>query len=286
MLAPPTFRLLTLTTDFGTADGYVGALKGVIYSVAPAATLVDLSHEVPAQDVMAAAFVLQQAAAHFPSGTVHLAVVDPGVGTRRRAVAARFTLGGRAFTFVGPDNGLLPLVLDGGEPERAVVLDRPEVWRTAHPSATFHGRDVFGPVAARLAAGATLGEVGSPAGPLHRLHWPLPRTDRDGIDGMVIAVDRYGNCITNVTRESVEAFGAGRAVTCYVGTQILRGLQPTYGAVAPGEAVALFGSDGRLEIAVHNGDAATLFSVRRGDKVNLVFDGAYRAHADALAATA
>ncbi len=275
--------LVTLTTDFGTADGYVGAMKGAIYSVAPDVRLVDISHDVPAQDVTAAAFVLQQAVPSFPDGTLHLVVVDPGVGTARRAIAARFSLGGRAHTFVGPDNGLLPLVLDGGEPEAAVVLDRPDTWRTPAPSSTFHGRDVFGPVAARLATGTALGAVGSPAGELARLHWPLPHTDRDGIRGMILAVDRYGNCITNVTRETVERWSDGRGATCYAGSQILRGLAPTYGAVARGEPLALFGSDDRLEIAVHGGHAASLLSLHRGDPVTLVFDGAFRAepHVDA-----
>lgn len=282
----PTRRFLTLTTDFGHADGYVGAMKGAVYSVAPRLIVVDISHDVPPQDVMAAAFVLQTAAPHFPDGTVHLAVIDPGVGTDRRAVAARFTLDGRLFTFVGPDNGLLPLVLDGGEPDEAVVLDLPAAWRTATPSRTFHGRDVFGPVAARLASGAALASVGSPAGDLYRLHWPLPRTDDEGIVGMVIAIDHYGNCITNVTTEAVEQWSAGRDVTCYVGTEILRGILPTYGAASPGEALALVGSHGRLEVAVHGGDAATLLSVRRGDKVNLVFDSAVRAHSDPYVATA
>lgn len=271
--------LITLTTDFGTSDGYVGAMKGAIYSVAPTATVVDISHDVPPQDVTAAAFVLAQAAPYFPAETVHVAVVDPGVGTARRALAARIALGGRPCTFVGPDNGLLPLVLDGAAPEAAVVLDRPEAWRTPHPSATFHGRDVFGPVAAHLAAGMALGAVGSPAGDLVPLHWPLPHADRDGLRGMVLAVDRYGNCLTNLTREAIERWGGGRAATVYAGGAIVRRLAPTYGAVPAGEVVALFSSDDRLEIAVVGGHASDLLSLSRGDTVTLVFEGAPRADA-------
>lgn len=278
--------LLTLTTDFGLADGYVGAVKGALYAVEPRLTLVDVSHQIAAQDVMAAAFVLQTAAPHFPDGTVHLAVVDPGVGTDRRAIAARFSLAGRRFTFVGADNGLLPLVLDGTPPDDAVVLDRPEAWRTPTPSRTFPGRDVFAPVAARLAAGAALASVGSPAGALAPLHWPLPRTDAEGIDGMVVAIDRYGNCITNITREAVDRWRGDRPVTVYVGSEILRGMHGTYGTGARGEPLALFGSDDRLEIAVRDGDAAALLSVRRGASVNLVFDSPLRASAHARAATA
>ncbi len=278
--------LLTLTTDFGLADGYVGAMKGALYAVEPRLMLVDVSHEIPAQDVMAAAFVLQTAAPHFPDGTVHLAIVDPDVGTDRRAIAARFSLGRHRFTFVGPDNGLLPLVLDGAAAGEAVVLDRPEVWRTPTPSRTFHGRDVFAPVAARLAAGAALADVGSPAGDLTRLHWPLPRTDAEGIDGMVIAIDHYGNCITNITRDAVDHWRGDRPVTVYVGTEILRGMHGTYATGGRGEPLALFGSGDRLEIAVRDGDAATLLSVRRGSSVNLVFDSTHRVPAHARAAIA
>ena len=263
--------IVTLTTDFGLQDGYVAAMKGTVLATAPGVRIVDVTHEVPAQDVMAAAFVLRQTAPFFPADTVHLAVVDPGVGTPRRAIAARATVDGTPCRFVGPDNGLLPLLADDGTVD-AVVLDRPDRWRTPLPSDTFHGRDVFGPVAAALAAGARLDEVGSPAGDLTPLHWPLPRIDAEGVEGMVLHVDRFGNCVTNIPRDAVA--GRGGAFKAYVGTAVLRRHVASYGHVPAGEPLTLFGSTGHLEIAVNRGDAAALLSVVRGASVNLVFDAA------------
>ena len=220
-------RLLTLTTDFGLDDAYVAAMKGVVLTINPALHLVDVTHGIAPQDVMGAAFVLREAVPHFPPETVHLAVVDPGVGTERRALAAR--IGGQFF--VGPDNGLLSLLPGGAEPEAAVVLDRPAFWRTPRPSATFHGRDIFAPVAAHLSLGRSLEEVGTRISGLTPLHWALPITDEQGIQGWVVHVDHFGNCITNISRELFEAVSGNRRVKCYVGTAIMEGVEPTYGAV-------------------------------------------------------
>ena len=272
--------IVTLTTDFGLADGYVAAMKGAMLRVEPELRLVDVSHAVVPQDVMGAAFVLAQALPYMPDESVHLVVVDPGVGTDRRAIAVRVECdtadGVKSYTFVGPDNGILSLLLADpgccGSVVGAVVLDRPEAWGRPDPPSTFHGRDVFGPVAARLAAGASLGEVGSAVGALTPLHWPLPITDEQGIDGMVLHVDRFGNCLTNISREAVESLGDG-SVTVYVGSAVVRGVAATYGAVAHGEALALVGSGGHLEVAVNGGSAAELLSVRRGTTVTLLNDG-------------
>ena len=266
--------LVTLTTDFGLADGYVAAMKGALLRVAPEARLVDVSHAVAAQDVMGAAFVLAQVVPHMPDGAVHLAVVDPGVGTERRGIAARVALpSGEAFTFVGPDNGLLSLLVAETDATvaEAVVLDRPAAWGCPTPSRTFHGRDVFAPVAAHIAGGAALTDVGTPTDETTRLHWPLPITDDQGIGGMVLHVDRYGNCISNIPRATIERLADGRAVTCYVGSAVLRGLVGTYAEAGDGEPLALYGSSGTLEIAVNGGDAAGLLSIRRGAAVNLLF---------------
>ncbi|MEM1117516.1 MAG: SAM-dependent chlorinase/fluorinase [Bacteroidota bacterium] len=264
--------IVTLTTDFGLRDGYVAAMKGRILAVAPEVRLVDVTHQIPAQDVMAAGFVLRQAAPHFPEGTVHLAVVDPGVGTSRRGIAAEIRLGEARHVFVGPDNGLLPLLLGDAEPEAIAVLDRPEAWATDAPSATFHGRDIFGPVAAALAAGARLEDVGTEAADLTTLHWPLPRRDEEGIDGMVIHIDRFGNCVTNIRQADVEAFADGRAFKCYVGSAVIQRHVETYGLTAPGDPLTLFGSTGFFEVAVNGGNAAELLTVERGASVNLLFD--------------
>ncbi|MEM6785576.1 MAG: SAM-dependent chlorinase/fluorinase [Bacteroidota bacterium] len=266
---------LTLLTDFGSQDGYVAAMKGVLLARAPGAVLVDVSHEVPPQDVMAAAFVLRQAWPHFPAGTVHLAVVDPGVGTERHAIAARFG----DHLVVGPDNGLFPLAfapaivgdVASAQPDEAVVLDDPSIWRTPTPSQTFHGRDVFAPAAAALAQGAPLAELGRPLDALRPLHWLQPQADAHGIQGWVLHLDRFGNALTNIPRALVEAHADGRAVKGYVGSTILQGIQSTYGAVAEGDPLLLYGSDDLLEVGVRGGSAASLLSLCKGMRVHLVY---------------
>lgn len=260
--------LLTLTSDFGLADAYVAAMKGVILSIAPECRMVDISHGVAPQDVMGAAFVLRGAVPYFPEGTVHLAVVDPGVGSERRPIAARID----GQVFVGPDNGLFSLLLaSGAEPEAVVVLDRPAYWRTAEPSRTFHGRDIFAPVAAHLAAGRTLDEVGSRAERLKRLHWVRPLADEQGLRGWVVHLDHFGNAVTNIPGALLAAHRDGRGTKCYVGSTILDGVHSAYSDVAEGEPLALVGSSGHLEISVNGGDAGRLLSIQKGSAVSIVF---------------
>ncbi|MEM1056894.1 MAG: SAM-dependent chlorinase/fluorinase [Bacteroidota bacterium] len=265
--------IVTLTTDFGTADGYVAAMKGTALGIAPDVRLIDVTHEIPPQDVMEAAWVLRQSAWTFPQGTIHLAVVDPGVGTSRRPLAARFRPAGsdREHLFVGPDNGLLSLISDG-PPSRAVVLDRPEFWRSSRTSRTFHGRDVFAPVAAYLAQDTQLRDLGSVTETTATLRWPLPIADASGVEGSILHVDRYGNCVTNIQRETVEAHRADRAVKVYAGSTIIRGLSETYAHAAAAEPLALFGSTGALEVSVNKGNAARLLSLSRGLPVRLIFE--------------
>ena len=260
-------RLLTLTTDFGLDDAYVAAMKGVALTIDPSLRLVDLSHGIAPQDVMGAAFVLREAAPFFPPGTVHLAVVDPGVGTERRALALRI---GEQF-FVGPDNGLFSLLLDGVQPNAIVVLDRPAFWRTPNPSATFHGRDIFAPAAAHLAAGHDLAEIGSPTDVIKRLHWVQPLADDQGVRGWVVHIDHFGNAITNIPAALLEEHRDARNVKCYVGSMILEGIQRTYAEVEPGEPVVLAGSSGFIEVGVRDGNAAQLLSIHSGGAVNVVF---------------
>jgi S-adenosylmethionine hydrolase len=242
-------------------------MKGTILSLEPRAHLVDITHQVTPQDIMEAAFVLRGAYPYFPPGSIHLAVVDPGVGTARRAVALR----SNGHLFVGPDNGLFTLLLDGAEPDEAVVLDRPAFWRIPGPSTTFHGRDIFGPVAAHLAAGRTLAEVGTPAEALTPLHWALPIPDDQGIQGWVVHLDRFGNAVTNIPHDLFLEQRRRRPMKCFIGNAILREVHPTYGAVAPGEPLVVFGSQGFLEVAVNAGNAAELLSIHKGAPVNIVF---------------
>jgi len=269
--------IITITTDFGTQDGYVPAMKGTMLSIAPSARLVDVSHEIHPQDVMEAAFVLQTAQPYFPEGTIHLVVVDPGVGTERRAVALRH----EGHWYVGPDNGVFPLVLEGETPEAVVELDEPSAWRSDAPSTTFHGRDIFAPAAAHLAAGRPLDAVGSPIDQLESLHWARPTTDYSTVQGWVVHVDHFGNCITNIRRstladvldrETTPAPEALPPLTAYAGTTILEQVRSTYGDVAEEEPLLLFGSSGLLEVSINGGNAAERLDIRKGDSIKLEFD--------------
>jgi hypothetical protein len=232
--------------------------------------ILDVTHEVAPQDIMEAAFVLRSTLPYLPEDSVNLVVVDPGVGTSRRPVAVRVD----QRVFIGPDNGLISLVLNRKTPDEAVVLDRKEYWRVSDPAPTFHGRDVFAPVAAHVALGLRLDEVGTPTDQLHVLHWPLPIDDELGLRGWIIHVDRYGNCVTNITADAVSKFSSNhpRRARSYVGNARLEGIHRAYGDVEVGEPLALIGSAGFVEIAVNRGDASTLLGIRKGSSVNLLFD--------------
>ncbi|MFB6247624.1 MAG: S-adenosyl-l-methionine hydroxide adenosyltransferase family protein [Salinibacter sp.] len=268
--------IVTITTDFGTADAYVPAMKGTMLSIAPQARLVDVTHQIDPQDVMESAFVLKTARPFFPSGSVHLVVVDPGVGTERRAVALRHD----GHWYVGPDNGVFPLVLDGETPEAMVELDNPNAWRTDTPSTTFHGRDIFSPVAAHLAAGRSLDALGTPIDTLESLHWAEPTTDDGIVQGWIVHIDHFGNCITNIRRSTLhQALAldgdvgpeALPPVEAYVGNTILETMGTTYGDVAEEEPLLLFGSTGYLEVSVNGGNAAERLDIRKGDSIKLSF---------------
>jgi S-adenosylmethionine hydrolase len=241
--------IITLLTDFGTADGYVAEMKGVILTRAPEAALVDVTHDVPPQDVECGRLALARYWRRFPPGTVHVAVVDPGVGTARAALAVESD--GRWL--VGPDNGVLsPALLVAGA--RAVTLPIPS---TAAP--TFHGRDVFAPAAAHLALGAALDSLGSPALELVVRRTPEPRRRPNGsIEGQVITVDRFGNAITNLL--------GLRALSVEVNGTTLP-VRRSYSDVAPGAPVAVVGSTGLIEIAVRDGSGAAVLGLRRGSIV-------------------
>jgi S-adenosyl-L-methionine hydrolase (adenosine-forming) len=258
--------IITLLSDFGAADYFVGAMKGVILGICPDATLVDISHDIPPQDVAAAAFTLRAASACFPSGTVHLAVVDPGVGSERRPIAIS-----GAQRYVGPDNGIFTFHLDRDPAARVHRISDPALVRRPL-SDTFHGRDLFAPVAAAIASGLPLEEVGPEVEDPVRL--PLPRARSDGthrIDGAVIHVDRFGNCVTNIERDpGVESSLAGE-FTLEIGRARTRTLRRFY-AEPVGERDGVFviwGSAGLLEISVDRASAAALLGVGVGDRLVL-----------------
>ncbi len=257
-------RIITLTSDFGLQDHYVGAMKAVILGIAPDVRLVDISHDIPPQDVMAGAWVVQNAIPWFPSGTVHLVVVDPGVGTDRNPVALQI---GNQF-FVGPDNGIFSLISDRKE-IRACRLTNRTYW-CREVSNTFHGRDIFAPVAAHLANGVPLEELGEPVSKLSTYRWARPIADKTGIQGWVIHIDRFGNLITNISRKLFDETIGSERIKIYVGSAILQDVVPSYGYVEEGEPAAYFGSSGMLEVAINKGNASKLLGVSRGTQISIV----------------
>jgi S-adenosylmethionine hydrolase len=243
--------LITLLTDFGTGDAYVASMKGVILSLNPDAVLVDLSHEVPPQDVRAGALILAAAAPYFPPNTIHLAVVDPGVGSARRALAAYC----RGCFWVGPDNGLFHLIFCQASPLSIISLEDPVFFRP-QVSATFHGRDIFAPVAAHLSLGVHLNRCGPRISDPVSLKWPEPKFSQEAIRGEIIYVDRFGNLVTNVRDSLMSAWQREPRISFRVGPVTIQGLSRTYADVSPGEFLALVGSHGFLEIACAMDNAA------------------------------
>lgn len=253
--------IITLLSDFGLQDGYAACMKGVILEICPGAKLVDISHLIAPHGVRSGAFVLYASYEYFPRGTVHLAVVDPGVGTERGAIAIRT---GSSF-FVGPDNGIFSLILEKETGWEARRLENPQ-FRRSPLSSTFHGRDLFAPAAAHLACGASFDDLGpccDPALPA----WGRPIT-RDGeVTGEVIHIDRFGNAITNVPGEILEKQGPAEKWMIEAGKSVINSIRQTYGRAVMGEALALAGSAGFIEVAVNQGNAAAELELHPGTRV-------------------
>ena len=260
-------RIITLTTDFGLSDGFVGMMKGVILGINPHAIIVDITHDIPPQSIEQGAFLFANAVKYFPTNAIHVVVVDPGVGSARRPIALQV---GETI-FVAPDNGVLAQAI-GNSQIHAVHLNKPEYW-LPRISRTFHGRDIFAPVAAHLSLGVPLEATGEPIDDWVRLSWRTTASRRagDAIVGRVIHVDRFGNVITNIGEEMLAGMDRARIVV-KVGGQTLRGIKPTYSAAAPGEAIALISSSWQVEVAVREGNAAQTLGVRLGDEVILGLD--------------
>jgi S-adenosyl-L-methionine hydrolase (adenosine-forming) len=263
--------IIALLTDFGLHDGYVAAMKGVVLSIAPHARLIDVSHDVAAHNIAEGAFLLQSVVPYYPPGTIFVAVIDPGVGTARRALAIRTD---RAF-LIGPDNGLLAAVADTTRyraPVEIVELTEQHYWRE-HISATFHGRDIFAPVAAHLVAGVPFGSLGRTVEQIVPSVLEAPRHHHSGIvEGMIVHVDRFGNCVTNITGADLAAYRSAEDTLLVVelAGQRVPGLYTTYGAGPVGVPMALLGSSDHLEIAVRNTPASQWFGVTVGDRVRVL----------------
>ena len=254
--------IIALLTDFTGYNWYIGVMKGVIMSINSSANIIDLCHDVSSQDVRAGSFVLGNSYSFFPRGTIHVAVVDPGVGTNRHPVA--ILAGGQIL--VCPDNGLPTLFLRDHPLEEARIITNPKVMRKTI-SATFHGRDVFAPAAGRIAQGAALRELGTELDTLVMLDVPLPTRDAgDRVRGEIMHVDRFGNLVTNIDQSLL---GDTAKVSIRAGSHRLRGIRRTYAEVAPGALVALFGGSGYLEIAINGGSANAALRLDKGARVTV-----------------
>jgi len=257
--------LVALLSDFGTRDHYAGTMKAVVLGVCPDATLVDIGHEIPPHDILGGALELAACYRYFPAGTIFLAVVDPGVGSARRGIAAE----AGDYRFVAPDNGVLTAVFREQPPRRVVELSERKYARPT-VSRTFEGRDRFAPAAGWLAKGIGLQSLGRAVSDHVMLHIPEVEAGPQGLRGEVVRVDRFGNLITNLDRKRVEKLTAGGAVAVALGTHDIPRIVSTYAEAAAGEVCALFGSTDHLEIAVQSGSAAERFQVGRGAAVTVL----------------
>ena len=261
--------IITLTTDFGNVNGFVGTMKGVIWGIAPDAKIADITHDVPAQDIRTGSIALWRAASFFPAGTVHVAVIDPGVGTARRPIAAQL---GDQF-YVLPDNGLITPMLEDAEASGAVVrivdLDKPEFW-LKQVYTTFHGRDIFSPCGAHLAAGVPLEEMGTLIDDPVRKPLPRPQQMEAGFKANIVVIDYFGNCSTNL--RVAQAPDLSR-VALKIAGQTIHGILPSYGHAKVGELVAVTDSEGFVEVAVVNGSAARSYGIQLDDPVEVILNG-------------
>lgn len=274
-----TLPIITLITDFGERDSYVGTMKGILLNMLPDVRIVDITHQIAPQNIRQAAATLAEVYPFFPPHTVHLVVVDPGVGSMRDPIAIRTTRG----QFVAPDNGVLTYVLQN-EPEwKAIRLDNSAYWRDQSPSNTFHGRDIFSPVAAHLANGIGLEKLGSVVNTLTQIPTSSVTVSANIVKGEVMHVDHFGNVITNIKElrwtgnsmlelhlpDAAPLIIDAQKAHVIVGWHTIDGIYPIYSAVAQGQRLALIGSSGELEIAINQGNAAEKMAIKPGDPVSI-----------------
>lgn len=262
-------NLITLLTDYGTRDAFVSSLKGAILKTNPQAQCLDITHEIAPQDIWEAAFTLREAYTHFPKGTIHLAVVDPGVGGGRRPIIVVT----ESYYFVGPDNGLFSLVYRDAERLRVHHITANHYFMT-NPGPTFHGRDIFAPVAAWLTKGIPSGNFGDEITDFVKLNVPAVKRSENALDGHVVHIDRYGNMITNILFKDIQGLAPAEGplpdVTVQIGGKEIKGLKKFYAEAAPGEPGAIINSNGHLEIFLFRQNARTALSLKRGEAVRLL----------------
>ena len=258
---------ITLMTDFGLADGFVGTMKGVIYTINPDAIIIDMSHEIGSQDVSEAALLLEASYRYFPRGTVHVVVVDPGVGSRRRAIAVET----EEYYFVAPDNGVLTRSLAREKAIKSVELTNP-VYFLDELSNTFHGRDIFAPIAAHLSLGTAIEAVGTEINDLIKISFSEPEVTQSGVRGHIIHIDRFGNLITDIPRKLFETVVSGRRFAIKLAGVKLNRISRSYADVPAGEPLAIFDSFDNLEIAVNHASATEVLGIQKGDDIQIIIE--------------
>lgn len=261
-LAPA--RILTLMTDFGTSDHYVGVMKGVILNINPQVQVVDITHAVPPQDIHGAAFLIDSAYRYFPTGTIHVIVVDPGVGSERQAIVCQTP----TSYFVCPDNGILTHILRNEEHIHSVQVEN-SVYFLPQVSNTFHGRDIFAPVAAHLSRGVPIGKLGSTATHPVQLPIPIPHVTDKAVIGQVIWIDSFGNLVTNISHEVLDSLEGRNGIVIHAGRAKIDRLNQAYAESAVGEPLAIIGSFNRLEISINQGNASKILGLNRGDAITI-----------------
>lgn len=264
-LAPS--HIITLMTDFGTSDHYVGVMKGVILNINPQVQIVDITHAIPPQDIHGAAFLIDSAYRYFPNGTIHLVVVDPGVGSERRAIVCQT----ETTYFVCPDNGILTHILRAEQHLHTVAIENSDYF-LPQVSNTFHGRDLFAPVAAHLSRGIPIDKLGSPVAQRVQLPSPNPQITDKAIIGHIVWIDAFGNLVTNISHKTVEALEERNSFIIHAGGAKINRLNRSYAESAAGEALAIVGSSNRLEISINQGNAARTLRLKRGDEIAISYD--------------
>ena len=262
--------IITLLTDFGTEDAYVGVMKGAILSINPSAVIVDVCHYIDPQDVIEAAYIIKSSYRYFPKGTVHMIVVDPGVGGNRSIVAVEFS----GHIFLAPDNGVLTLLMDEGEIDTIIRVENTQYFLNSI-SQTFHGRDILAPIGAHISKGVPIEKLGSHLGmqDLIRLSIPKPYiSDKDELIGTIISIDRFGNCISNINENCLNKFvknGSEKRLEIKIGKTVIKSLSRSYADVGSGCPLAIIGSFGYLEIALNCDNASRQLNVEKGDPLTL-----------------
>lgn len=257
-------QIITLITDFGLEDGYVGTMKGVILRINPEARIIDITHEVEAHNIFEAAFVLATVYRFYPRGSVHLVIADPGVGSKRKPILMET----EDYYFVGPDNGVFTFVSEHSEIRRVTAISEPK-YLLPRISDTFHGRDIFAPVAAYLTRGVDPWEFGRPLKKFEKLKIPRPQKKRRELLGEIIHIDKFGNLVSNITQESVGDLLPGKSYQIIVGGRKISRLSRSYSEAKKGEVLVIFGSSGFLEISVNQENASRALSLKKGDPIRL-----------------